>query len=146
MSQLYFLYVAEEKDARDICKKRQKTNDRVNVPSFDESKQLSLLSLVEEIDEFDEGYTYYEYFDLLYPSEMGAECFVTKFPDNLVRALSQINDESISVLANDWMTKEPSFSKSKWTKDSVEVLLRKVCSTCRNAIASGKSVLFRFSL
>ncbi len=48
MSQLHFLYVADESEAQSIVKKARRI-EFVNVPAFEDSKQLTLLSLFRKV-------------------------------------------------------------------------------------------------
>jgi hypothetical protein len=147
MSQLYDLFVAHESEAEDLCDNPSNLTEGVDVPAFDESKQLSLLSLFRKIGTSAKvETTYYKYFKLLHPSQIGKSRFVTKFPDDFVQAVAGIEDEDIADIANKWVSIETSFSEYNWTKRDVEGLLGKVCSTCRTAAAEDKQVLFRFSL
>jgi|SRR5271156_4049625 len=147
---LYHLYVADEIDAQQICDTLWP--NQIPVKYFDEPQHLSLLSIFRKIPKLpnlnssDFLNDYHEYFELLYPSEAGAECHVVRFPDDLVRALADISDDAISDLAVKWFAIEPSFAKREWTKQDIMELLKKVCNACQTATTRHKSVLCRFSL
>ncbi len=90
--------------------------------------------------------SYYKYFKLLYPSIMGAECFVTKFPDAFVETLAGVKDSEVSQVAVDWMKIEPRFAEYHLEQRNVAELLKKIVVTCKTARNKNKHVLFRFSL
>lgn len=158
MSQLYDLYVGNLNEAQAIWEHAREYPEAVDVPAFDELKQLSLLSLFKEISmpQRDWGVlssksdktakAYHEHFALLYPSEVGKSRFITKFPDDLVQGLGEIDDDTLPDLVDQWIAIEPSFADYKWTRQDVEFLLTKVCKTCKTAIDERKHVLFKFSL
>ncbi|PZM80887.1 MAG: hypothetical protein DKT66_16750 [Candidatus Melainabacteria bacterium] len=152
MSQLYHLYVADESEAEEIVE-RSRDKEYVNVPAFWESKQLTLLSLFRKVPKppsfFSANFykAYHKHFELLYQlDEYCAECYAAKFPHDFVKELAATDHNELSSLADRWMNVEPSFAEHKWTKEDVEGLLNKICSTCQNAVKRKKHVVYRFSL
>jgi hypothetical protein len=154
MSQLYHFFVADENEAQQICDVPLDWPNYISLPAFDEAKQLSLLSLFRdmpkvELPEFPsvELLTiYHKYFTLLYPSELGDETYVAKFPDDFVQELATLEDDAIPELVSKWCAIEPSFAKYQWTEPDIDGLVHKLRSVCQNAIRDRKHVLYRFSL
>ncbi|HEY9773195.1 MAG TPA: hypothetical protein V6C81_05240 [Planktothrix sp.] len=152
MSRIFELYLADERDARGICEDPECDTKEIWVAGFDEARQLSLLSLFMEIPpspkylSFEFYRLYHQYFRLLYPSEFGAETFVSAFPTDLVQALTGLTADAISELAATWMNKVPKLEKLEWTLVQFEDLLSTVCRTCEMASDQQKLVLFRCCL
>jgi hypothetical protein len=157
MNFMHDLYITEIANAKDVCESPLAVAGKNDVSGFDEYKQLTLLSIFREIPELelldlDDKYsyefyeTYHKYFELLYPAEIGDECYAAKFPDDLVRELASVNDKAVSTVSTKWLALEPSFEEFNWSKSEVRALLKKICEICRNADAEKKHLLFRFGL
>jgi hypothetical protein len=157
MSFMHDLYITEIANAKDVCEHPLDVEGKNDVSGFDEYKQLTLLSIFREIPELvlldrDDKYsyefyeTYHKYFELLYPSEIGDECYAAKFPDDFVMELAVADQQAYSEMASKWLTLEPSFKEFKWNRSDVMALLKQVGEICRKANAERKQVLFRFGL
>ncbi|MFN8656604.1 MAG: hypothetical protein U0105_09715 [Candidatus Obscuribacterales bacterium] len=130
-------------DASDYSFLKAYLDGRAETGKFEDEINAGLGNLLAKHADLEKSYC--KHFKVLY-SEFGDECFVTRFPDELVEALADVDNDALPILAEQWQAIEPGLDKAHWPRTELEDLLKAVIYACKAARASKKHVLVRLSL
>lgn len=151
----YDLVVADETEAKEFCNSPELFK-YTPVPGLDAFKLMTLQALLTN-KPIKAPNTYKQWdklfdklsFILLWPKRDPRELFVYRLPDELVQALSELDDRQLSEIPQKWMESE-SFTMwdygAKPSERLIAGLLKKLRRLCKTAVARKQCVLYRTSV